>query len=124
MEKAAEAARVLRMENPDALDIERGLFEMGMDSLMSVELKSRLEASFDQPLPSTLTFNYPTVSDLAGYMENNLKALKGESEVAHKPQGSVIPTPVQVDETPLDDMDDLSEDELAELLAKKLGYDS
>jgi myxalamid-type polyketide synthase MxaE and MxaD len=52
---------VARILGSDARTIDpgQGLFEMGMDSLMSVELKGRLEKAVGRALPSTLTFNYP-----------------------------------------------------------------
>ncbi|MBZ0285291.1 MAG: polyketide synthase dehydratase domain-containing protein [Anaerolineae bacterium] len=114
----AEAARVLRVEQTDSVDIHQGLFDMGMDSLMSVELKSRLEAGVGQSLPSTLTFNYPTVADLAGYLEGNIAALKTAEPV---PSIAEVAAAMSVAESLPDDIDDFSEDELADLLAKKLG---
>src|SRR5690606_402200 len=62
-----ETRAVLRLSD-GFLDVERGFFEMGMDSLMSVELKSRLEKRFGAKLPATLTFNYPTVAAVAGFL--------------------------------------------------------
>ena len=40
----AEVAKVLSLAASQVIDDQQGLFEMGMDSLMSVELKGRLEA--------------------------------------------------------------------------------
>ncbi|HEX2905542.1 MAG TPA: acyltransferase domain-containing protein [Phototrophicaceae bacterium] len=112
----AEAARVLGMADPNGIDIQQGLFDMGMDSLMSVELKSRLEASVEQTLPSTLTFNYPTVADLTDYLETQVLAAK----LAEAPAAASVSSAPPV-EAVADDMDELSEDELAALLSKKLG---
>ena len=53
-------------------NLRRGLFDLGMDSLMSVELKSRLEATVGQPLPTTLTFKYPTVAVLTDFLAREL----------------------------------------------------
>lgn len=119
-----EAASVLRISDPEAIDLNQGLFEMGMDSLMSVELKSRLEAAVEQPLPSTLTFNYPTVAELAGYLEANINALKSTEADASLQVPPILAAPAQMNEALAEEVDDLSEDELADLLAKKLGYTS
>jgi hypothetical protein len=39
-----------------------------MDSLMSVEVRRRLERSLGLPLPTTLAFDYPTVQALVQYI--------------------------------------------------------
>lgn len=65
---AAEVAIVLETPPDAPPSQEAGLFELGMDSLMSVELKRRLERGFGAPLPSTLTFNYPNIRALAGFL--------------------------------------------------------
>ncbi|MCB9450592.1 MAG: SDR family NAD(P)-dependent oxidoreductase [Anaerolineaceae bacterium] len=114
------AAHVLRIADAETIDIQQGLFDMGMDSLMSVELKSRLETDVEQSLPSTLTFNYPTVEELAEYLEQKLRP----SELVTGTAEPTVEAAPEAAEALPDDMDDLSEDELADLLAKKLGYDS
>ncbi len=48
--------------------IDVGMFDLGMDSLMAVELKRRLEAGTGLGLPSTLTFNYPTIRAMSSYL--------------------------------------------------------
>jgi hypothetical protein len=95
------------------------LFELGLDSLMSIELKGRLEASVGQSLPSTLVFNYPSVSDLAGYLATHV--LTVETMVASKTEPRVVArsTPKEPTPVPLDG-DELSEDQIAALLVKKL----
>jgi NAD(P)-dependent dehydrogenase (short-subunit alcohol dehydrogenase family)/acyl carrier protein len=64
----AEVAKVLGLEPPQLPDRERGFFEMGMDSLMAVELKRRLEVDFDTTLSTTLAFDFPTIKHLADYL--------------------------------------------------------
>jgi SAM-dependent methyltransferase/NADP-dependent 3-hydroxy acid dehydrogenase YdfG/acyl carrier protein len=68
----AEAAAVLGTGSEADVAQDVGLFEMGMDSLMSVELRRRLERGAARKLPSTLTFNYPNVGALAGFLEREL----------------------------------------------------
>ncbi|NBD13542.1 type I polyketide synthase [Corallococcus silvisoli] len=70
----AEAARVLGAE-PSALTPGQGFFQMGMNSLMSVELKNHLERSLRHKLPSTLAFEYPTVAELTDFLAKEVPAL-------------------------------------------------
>jgi NAD(P)-dependent dehydrogenase (short-subunit alcohol dehydrogenase family)/acyl carrier protein len=67
-----EVAAVLGYGSSDGIPLERGFFELGLDSLMSVELKRRLESAVEHRLPSTLTFNYPNVSALAHFLDGEL----------------------------------------------------
>jgi acyl carrier protein len=62
-----EVARIIGLDTAE-LDDSRGLFEMGMDSLMAVELRHSLGNRAGRELPVTLTFNYPNVAALTGYL--------------------------------------------------------
>jgi microcystin synthetase protein McyG len=64
-----EAAVALGLRTPDLVDPARSLFNIGMDSLMAIELKSRLERGVAATLPSALAFNYPTVNDLVKFLD-------------------------------------------------------
>jgi acyl transferase domain-containing protein/surfactin synthase thioesterase subunit len=70
-----EVRHVLRVESSQPLDPRQGFFELGMDSLMSVELKRRLEASLGRALPQTLAFDHPTVEALTDHLARELLAL-------------------------------------------------
>ena len=48
--------------------LQAGLPDIGMDSLMAVELRNRLEASLKCALPATLAFEYPTIEALADHL--------------------------------------------------------
>jgi acyl transferase domain-containing protein/NAD(P)-dependent dehydrogenase (short-subunit alcohol dehydrogenase family)/acyl carrier protein len=54
----------------DAVPIETivSLRDMGLDSLMAVELRNTLVRSTGATLPATLLFDYPTIEALAGYL--------------------------------------------------------
>lgn len=56
----------------DELDWRRGLFEQGMDSLTAMELRNRLQAELQTPLPATVAMEHPSVLDLAGYLAGRL----------------------------------------------------
>ena len=59
----AEVATVLGVSETPPRD--QGFFEMGIDSLMAVELRRRLESWLGQSLPSTLAFDYPNIGALS-----------------------------------------------------------
>lgn len=63
-----EVAQVLGHNGSYLPEIEQGFFDMGMDSLMTVELKHRLEALLCVSLPSTLAFECPTIADMVAYL--------------------------------------------------------
>ena len=105
----AAAAAVLGLA-ADQIDVRKGLFDLGMDSLMSVELKSRLEAAIGCALPTTLTFKYPTVVALTDFLGERL----GFEPVTAKASD------VQAESTRESSRDDLSEDDLAALLTERL----
>lgn len=112
-----EVAAVLGYANDDGIPVERGFFELGLDSLMSVELKRRLETAVGQSLPSTLTFNYPNVVALTGFLDELLFVN------AEQPSADVSTAPPVARRAPDEqrerDHDALSDDELeAELLAR------
>src|SRR3546814_5032965 len=49
-----EAARIMRRTDPDAIDEERALRDLGLDSLMSVELRNALVAKRSEEHTSEL----------------------------------------------------------------------
>ncbi|WP_382324585.1 SDR family NAD(P)-dependent oxidoreductase [Hydrogenophaga sp. UC242_50] len=58
---------VLRIA-PARLDPRKALGSMGLNSLMAMELRNRLEAATGRSLSATLAWNYPTVEALAAHL--------------------------------------------------------
>jgi acyl transferase domain-containing protein/protein-L-isoaspartate O-methyltransferase/acyl carrier protein len=108
--------QVLGAGRGQVIDDRQGLFEMGMDSLMAIELKGKLEVAVAEPLPSTLTFNYPNVAALTGYLLEKLHSSAPPSTRKPEGNGPAQPSPAQTGRA----ADELSEDELAERIAAKL----
>lgn len=52
-----------------------GFAEMGMDSLMALELKQHLDSALHIQLPTTVAFEYPTINALATYLLTEVLAL-------------------------------------------------
>ena len=63
----AQLGPVLRA-NPDDIDRQGDLKSMGLDSLMALELRNRLELETGLTLSATIAWNHPTVTRLAGYL--------------------------------------------------------
>ncbi|NEP07915.1 MAG: acyl carrier protein, partial [Okeania sp. SIO4D6] len=53
-----------------------GFFEMGMDSLMALEFRNRLQNLTGHSFPSTLTFEYPNIEAIADYLLQEVLCLE------------------------------------------------
>ena len=116
-----QVAAVLGLDDSQPIAPDTGLFELGMDSLMSVELKRRLERGAGRKLPSTLTFNYPNVGALAAFLAAELFAGEEPSSSGAPDATAADSATVVADagEMSVDDLDKLSDEELeARLLAR------
>ncbi|MFN6535672.1 MAG: SDR family NAD(P)-dependent oxidoreductase [Nostoc sp. EkiNYC01] len=69
----AQVARVLRLDTSRPIDPERPLQEMGMDSLMAVELRNALGKLVEKTLPAALIFDYPSIANLTAYLGKELE---------------------------------------------------
>ncbi|PRP97903.1 Erythronolide synthase, modules 3 and 4 [Enhygromyxa salina] len=67
-----EIASVLDLGRPESLGPDRPLKDLGLDSLVAVELRNRLQAVTGMRLPSTLLFDYPTSGALAKMIREEL----------------------------------------------------
>ncbi len=66
-EVRGEVAREIKLA-PEEIGLQRPLLEMGMDSVMTVAVRRRLERLFHLTLPATLLWNRPTVLAIAEYL--------------------------------------------------------
>ncbi|MFJ2307253.1 SDR family NAD(P)-dependent oxidoreductase [Streptomyces sp. NPDC087787] len=67
-----ETAGVLGHSGADAVPADRDFSRLGFDSLMAVELRTRLSAATGVRLPSTLVFDHPTPTAVALHLAGSL----------------------------------------------------
>ncbi|HEY0601738.1 MAG TPA: beta-ketoacyl reductase, partial [Herpetosiphonaceae bacterium] len=102
-------AQVLGAESPEQIGRREGLFEQGLDSLMALEVKNRLEAYSGCGLPQTFVFDYPMVDAIVEYFSRNLF-----------PELFQPSPPAASGAAPIHDLADLSDDEAEALLMAEL----
>jgi acyl transferase domain-containing protein/acyl carrier protein len=84
----AEVTRV------DAAEIreETGFFDLGMDSLMAVELRRRIEQGVGKEIPVTLVMDHPRLSDAADYLLGEVLGLSEQASDKSGPQPASVVT--------------------------------
>ena len=78
-----EVGKVLGLSTEQSPNISHGFFDIGMDSLMAIELKNKLETSLQTTIPSTAIFEHSNIDRLANYIYSeilDLNQLEMETE--------------------------------------------
>ncbi|MCE7984893.1 MAG: SDR family NAD(P)-dependent oxidoreductase [Caldilinea sp. CFX5] len=116
----SQLAQVLGFKTPEKITLRQRLFDLGLDSLMAMELKNRLERGLELPVPPTLMFDYPTVEALVDYLSQQINAkLAGEDNLDAADANQSATPDAEVADL-LSELENLSDDELAALLAEEL----
>ena len=113
----AQASRVLGLDPDVSLDPLQGLRHLGLDSLMALELRNRLQRSVGQALRSTLAFDYPTVGAIARHL---LHDVLGIEQATDRPE----PAPSSDNDDPSDllrSIEELSDEQAERLFAERVG---
>ncbi|MFF3539819.1 amino acid adenylation domain-containing protein [Streptomyces sp. NPDC002466] len=84
-----ETGVVIGLAAGDELDEQQSLKDLGLDSLMAVELRRRLSAAVDAVLPTDLAFSHPTPYAIAEYLMDVLGG--GTAAEGAGSAGPVIP---------------------------------
>lgn len=69
----ASVVTALHADDTDAVEPTAEFVSLGLDSLMALEVKTSLEAVFRTALPASLTFDYPSVTLLAEFIDRQLR---------------------------------------------------
>ena len=68
----AAIGNVLGLAGGQSLEREVGFFDLGVDSLMSVQIKDRIQQLLGREFPASLCFDYPTVTTLVTHLLDEL----------------------------------------------------
>ncbi|GIL13953.1 MAG: polyketide synthase [Chloroflexota bacterium] len=111
-----QVARVLKLD-PSRIEPSKPLGLMGVDSLMALELRNRLESDLGVAFSATLVWNYPTIVEMTPYVAGKIGiALAVEPSAAPADE---LPKASRPLDNVLEELDDLSdEDALNQLLGK------
>jgi SAM-dependent methyltransferase/acyl carrier protein len=112
-----EIAGVLRLGPAETIKKRGRLMDLGLDSLMAVELRNRISTRLGvADLPATLVFDYPTPEAIAGYVLHLLQQSDEAQTVADPPK-----MPAQRERIfTVEEVDTLSDEAVANLLRSRL----
>jgi acyl transferase domain-containing protein/acyl carrier protein len=69
---AARVAKAVGLASGSAVGPDQRFMELGIDSLVAIELRNRLQADLGSPLAQTVIFDYPTLPLLVEHLETRL----------------------------------------------------
>jgi trans-aconitate methyltransferase len=113
-------AAVLRADGPP--DRRGRLMDLGLDSLMAVELRNRLSAGLGltRSLPATLMFDHPTIDAIASHLAQQVT--RGAEPAAPVPAAAAAPVAATAaGALSAADLAELSDSDVEALLIQKLG---
>jgi acyl carrier protein len=110
-----EIGRLLESEADDHIAPRQRLFDLGMDSLMAVELRNRLASALGCSFPTTLLFDYPTLEALVDHVSAVIPGMAFEipAKIEPTPAASFLNAKQAA-------LERLSQTELEDMLAEKL----
>ena len=108
-------ARVLRLSDPHSIPRTRVFLDLGLDSILALELTRQISAAFGRPFSATLLFKCPNLDALAAFILNTVLPAQ-DSETSPPPR-----TPLAPLATSAPDESDLSESELSDLILEEIG---
>jgi acyl carrier protein len=116
-----QVARALRMPS-SKIGADQALGTLGLESLMAIELRNRLEADLKLKLSATLIWNYPTINQLITYLAGKLDLVQD----TRTPEDGTVVAPESKPQTAktvkiLSDVNALSDEEIMQSLLQGKG---
>jgi acyl transferase domain-containing protein/SAM-dependent methyltransferase len=115
-----EVMKVLRLDAQHPPDLQARLLDLGLDSLMAVQLRNQLAAglALGRPLSATLVFDHPTCEAIAAYLDREFfDGAASGAPAAPAASGVAPPAPADARAERLEEMTD---EETEALLLKRL----
>jgi acyl carrier protein len=106
------ALKALGVDASRAVDPRTPLGELGLDSLLAVELRNTLGTALGRTLSATLLFDYPTIDALTDFILDQFAPAAPEEPVA-APTGTPAATSL------VESIEDLSDEEVERMLAAR-----
>jgi hypothetical protein len=118
----AQAKKVLGLSSRATIPARQPFNEIGLDSLMAVELRNAIGVALGEPQPATLLFDHPTSESLVDHLLGVVGALDGSAV----PQVTVAVPPVPAPALPasaadIEMLSELTDDEAEAMLLAELG---
>ncbi len=109
---------VLRMDRDRLPGIQHRLMDLGLDSLMAVQLRNLLESGLGlgRSLPATLMFDYPTIASISVFLLNCMSSENSSAVLSPTAEQR----PPESESQRAQEIEALSDDEAEALLLKRL----
>jgi acyl carrier protein len=112
---AAQLATALGLGSAEAIGPDLRFMDLGVDSLIAIELRNRLQSDLSAPLSQTIIFDYPTLRSLAGHLDAQLFA--AEEKESQSAVAAADGDDAEI-ESDLDEIAMLADSEIRRLLAR------
>ena len=112
---SAQASKVLGLDPSLQIDLRQPLRELGLDSLMAVEMRNALGLLVGANLPVTLLFDHPTIEALVRFLGNEVLLIEASGDVS-APMTGEEETRAQI----LENVESLSDEEAESVLRSRL----
>ena len=109
--------KILGIKDDSVIKYNKPLSELGIDSLLGLEIKKSIDSAIGIKLPATLVFNYPTIDKISEFLLSDVLNEKVSSESMNN-----LEKEISEDESDkmIDNINELSDAEAEKLLLDKL----
>jgi NADPH:quinone reductase-like Zn-dependent oxidoreductase/SAM-dependent methyltransferase/acyl carrier protein len=105
--------KTLDLHSDEEIDPDVPLGDLGMDSLLAIELRNGLSGVLSRQFPSTILFDYPTLRTLVRYLEQELLSVNQVTPAIAPASAVIVAADTKVNSLDiLDTIEQMSDDEV------------